>query len=316
MNAPVSPDVISQPFGRALVDLGREQDNVLVLVGDLGRWTDTAPFAQAFPFRYLQMGMSEQNMMGVAAGLARTGFVPFVVGYGVFCVRRCFDQLAMNVALDRRNVKVVGFLPGITARFTTHQAIEDLALVRALPNMVVIDPGDATELIQATRAIATHPGPVYMRGLQGQVPVVFDPHTFRFQIGKAVRLRVGNDVGIISTGLMTEPALKASDELGRQGIRAAVLHMGTLKPLDTHAVLEMAGSVRALVTAENHTIIGGLAGAVAETLARAGVGRPLEPVGISDSFPPGGPLSYLAERLGLTPAGIATAANRALSRAR
>lgn len=307
-----SPQTIAQPFGQALRALGEQRADIVVLAGDLGRWTDIGAFTQAFPERYFELGMAEQNMTGVAAGLSRTGYVPFIAGYGVFSTRRVFDQLANNIALDRANVKIMGFLPGLTTPFTTHQAIDDLAMVRALPNMVVIDPADAVELQQAVYAIADYTGPVYMRGLRGNVPVLFDEQHFRFALGKAQLLRAGEEVALVSTGLMLVPTLEAARLLAEQGISAAVLHVSTLKPFDTPALLEMAGQVKGIVTVENHTVIGGLAGVVAETLARAGVPCRLEPVGVPDRFADGGPFDYLTARYGLTAPGIVQAARRIL----
>ncbi len=306
-------EYIHKPFGQALHAVGESRADVVVLAGDLGRWTDSDAFIQAFPERFFEMGMAEQNMTGVAAGLARTGHVPFIAGYGVFSTRRAFDQLANNIALDRANVKVMGFLPGLTTPFTTHQAIEDLAITRALPNMVVIDPGDAVELMQAIHAVAAYEGPVYMRSPRGQVPAIFAANKLHFEIGKAQLIYEGHDVALVSTGLMLEPVLMAARILAEQGVSAAVLHMSTLKPFDSEALLNLAGQVRGVVTAENHSIIGGLAGVVAETLARAGTPCRLEPVGLPDIFAAGGPFEYLTQRHHMTTHDIVQAAIRVLA---
>ena len=207
---------VDAPFGQALVALGARRPEVVGLTADLGKYTDILPFRDAFPERFFNIGMAEQNLVAVAAGLARTGKVPFATTYGVFATRRAYDFIAIAVAHSRLNVKIVAGLPGLTTGYGgTHQAIEDLALMRMVPGLVVIDPCDATDIAQATEAIAAYDGPVYMRLLRGKVPVVLDPAGYRFAIGKAVRLRGGKDVGIISTGLMTERALDAAGDARR-----------------------------------------------------------------------------------------------------
>ena len=234
-------------------------------------------------------------------GLARTGKIPFATTYGVFATRRAYDFIAIAVAHSHLNVKIVAGLPGLTTGYGgTHQAIEDLALVRMIPGLVVIDPCDATDIAQATAAIAEHDGPVYMRLLRGKVPVVLDPSTYRFAIGKAVRLRPGKDVGIIATGLMTERALDAAKALSKRGIDAGILHVPTIKPFDADAVAEFAASVDRVVTAENHVIVGGLASLVAEALFERGISRPLTRIGIPDRYIQCGSVPHLQSLYGLT----------------
>ena len=216
--------------------------------------------------------MAEQNLVGVAAGLARTGFVPFCTTYCVFATRRAYDFIAIGCALSRTNVNIIAGLPGLTTGYGgTHQGIEDLALMRVMPNLTVIDPCDATELAQATAAIADYDGPVYMRLLRGRVPVVLDPATYRFKIGQARRLREGGDVALISTGLMTQRTLEAAAQLLSEGISATVLHQSTLKPFDAEAVVSLLGKTPVVVTAENHTTTSGLASAVADAAVDAGL---------------------------------------------
>lgn len=327
--------VVDAPFARALLRVAEARPEVVGLSADLSKYTDIGPFAEAYPERFFQMGMAEANMMGVAGGLARVGYVPFVTTYGVFATRRAYDQVAMSIALGRANVKIVAYLPGLTTPGgPTHQAIEDLSLMRALPNMVVIDPADALELEQAVEAIAEYDGPVYLRGLRGTVPTILSAD-YQFEIGRARLLRdgadvgsagssagqgaaVGNsgetaDVGLVSTGIMTERALAVADLLGAEGVRAAVLHASTLKPFDGEALLSLARRARVLVSVENGTVVGGLAGAVAETLARAGNAPPLLPLGVQDEFPVAGSLDFLLEQYRLTPAHIAKAATAALA---
>jgi transketolase len=266
-------------------------------------------FAERFPERFIQVGMAEQNLVGVAAGLARTGFIPFATTYCVFATRRAYDFIAMGAALGKANVKIIAGLPGLTTGYGgTHQGIEDLALMRALPNLVVIDPCDATELAQAIQAIAVHDGPVYMRLLRGQVPIVLDPTHYQFELGKAQLLREGDDVAIISTGLMTARALDAAVQLAQQGVAASVLHVSTIKPFDRDAVLSVVHRVKAVVTAENHIITGGLGSAVADTVVDAGLSIRLKRIGIPDCFCESGSIPYLVKRYRLDAESIAGAA--------
>ena len=297
------------PFGEALVRLGEQDDRVVGLSADLAKYTDIHLFARRFPGRFFQVGMAEQNLIGIAAGLARTGFVPFATTYCVFATRRAYDFIAIGAALGRANVKIIAGLPGLTTGYGgTHQGIEDLALMRAVPNLTVIDPCDATEIEQAVPAIAGHDGPVYMRLLRGEVPVVLDRETHRFEVGKASLLRDGTDVAILSTGLMTGRALEAAKALDARGIRAAVLHVATLKPFDREAVLSLVARVPQIVTAENHLVTGGLASAVADAAVDAGVQLRLRRVGIPDCFCESGSIPYLVKRYGLGADDIAAAA--------
>jgi transketolase len=292
---------VEAPFGAALVALGAERPEVVGLTADLGKYTDILPFRDAFPNRFFNVGMAEQNLVAIAAGLARTGKVPFATTYGVFATRRAYDYVAIAVAHSRLNVKIVAGLPGLTTGYGgTHQAIEDLALMRMVPGLTVIDPCDATDIAAATAAIADHDGPVYMRLLRGKVPVVLDPSGYRFRIGKAVALRAGKDVGIVSTGLMTERALDAAAILASRGIDAAVLHVPTIKPFDGDAVAELAVSVDRLVTVENHVASGGLATLTTEALYARAVVRPLIRIGLPDRFVECGAVPHLQEKYGLT----------------
>jgi transketolase len=292
---------VEAPFGQALVVLGRRRSEIVGLTADLGKYTDILPFSDAFPDRFFNVGMAEQNLVAIAAGLARTGKVPFATTYGVFATRRAYDFIAIAVAHSRLNVKIVAGLPGLTTGYGgTHQAIEDLALMRMVPGLVVIDPCDATDIQQATAAIADYEGPVYMRLLRGKVPVVLDPDSYRFRIGKATRLRSGNDVGIISTGLMTERALDAAATLAPRGIGAGVLHVPTIKPFDGEAVAEFAASVDRIVTAENHVTVGGLASLVVEALFERGIAKPVTRIGLPDRFIECGSVPHLQSVYGLT----------------
>ncbi len=301
------------PFGHALIAAGEADPRLLGLTADLGTYTDMHVFAERFPSRFLQIGMAEQNLIGVACGLARTGFVPFCTTYCVFATRRAYDFIAIGAALGKANVKIVAGLPGLTTGYGgTHQGIEDLALMRSIPGLVVIDPADATEMAQATAAAAAHDGPVYLRLLRGQVPAVFDAATHRFAIGRANLLRDGADVALISTGLMTGRAVEAADALARDGARVAVLHVPTLAPFDRAAVLALVARVPRVVTAENHVVSGGLASAIADAIVDAGLAVKLRRIGIPDTFCASGSIPYLVERYRMRAVDIADAARMLL----
>jgi transketolase len=292
---------VQAPFGTALRALGHVRADVVGLTADLAKYTDVLPFAEAFPARFFNVGMAEQNMIAMAAGLAKTGLVPYCTTYGVFATRRAYDFVAIACAHSRLKVRIFAGLPGLTTSYGgTHQAIEDLALMRAVPGLTVIDPCDATEMMQLVPAIVDVDGPVYVRLVRGTVPVVLDPARYRFEVGKARRLREGRDVGLVSTGFMTDRALQAAERLAAQGIDAAVLHASTLKPFDAEAVVELAGSVTRLVTIENHVVSGGLGTAVAETLVDHRVRQPLTRLGLPDQWLECGSVASLQDKYGLT----------------
>ncbi|MEZ5782278.1 MAG: transketolase C-terminal domain-containing protein [Rhizobiaceae bacterium] len=291
---------VDAPFGHALARLAADNPAIVGLTADLGKYTDIHPFRDAFPNRFFNVGMAEQNLVAVAAGLARSGKTVFATTYGVFASRRAYDFVAIACAHSNLDVKIVAGLPGLTTGYGgTHQAIEDLALMRMIPNLVVIDPCDAVELQSATEAIAAYKGSVYMRLPRGQVPVVLH-EGYRFEIGKAQHLRQGGTVGIVSTGMMTERALDAAAALGESGVSVAVLHVPTIKPFDARAVVAFAAGVEHLVTAENHVVSGGLGSLVAETLFNAGVARPLTRIGLPDRFIECGAVPTLQARYGLS----------------
>src|SRR3954466_5097111 len=219
------------PFGHALVELARHRPEVIGMTADLGKYTDMHIFAKEFPDRYYQMGMAEQLLFGAASGLAAEGFTPFATTYAVFASRRAYDFIHQTIAEENRNVKIACALPGLTSGYgPSHQATEDLALFRAMPNMTVIDPCDAHEIEQVVPAMAAHRGPVYMRLLRGQVPVVLDEYGYNFQIGKANLIRDGKDILIISSGIMTMRALEAAKALVDDRVDVGVLHVPTIKP--------------------------------------------------------------------------------------
>jgi len=307
-------EVVLKPYGQALLELARRRPEIVCLGADLTRQTETDIFRDALPERFINSGMAEANMIGIAGGLARAGHVVFVNTFGVFCTRRCFDQIAMSIAYPKLNVKIVGFMPGLSSPGgPSHQAIEDVALMRSLPNMTVVDPADATEIRQAVAAIADHPGPVYMRLKRGETPVIFDDD-HRLDIKRA-QILMGNgpsDVCLVASGMMLPATLAAARALETNSVSATVINAPVIKPLDAATIVAAARSSRLLLTAENHTIIGGLGSAVAEAVAESGLGVPLRRVGISDVFAESGSREFLFPRYGLSTQNIIDVAWRGL----
>lgn len=297
-------DTVTAPFGHALVDLAKSDERIVGLSADLAKYTDLHIFANAMPDRFYQMGMAEQVLMSAAAGLAREGFIPFATTYAVFASRRAYDFIAMAIAEENLPVKIVCALPGLTTGYgPSHQATEDLAIFRGLPNMTLIDPCDATDVAQMVPAIAAHPGPVYARLLRGKVPSVLTRYKpdYQFQLGRAQMIRDGRDVLVVSTGIMTMRALDAAEVLARDGVDVAVLHVPTIKPLDRDTIIaEAARGGRLVVTAENHTVVGGLGEAVAGTLMQAGITPGFRMIGLPDAFLEAGALPTLHEMYGLS----------------
>ena len=301
-------EAVSAPFGHALVEEAKKNDRIVGLTADLSKYTDLHVFAKAFPDRFFQMGMAEQVMISAAAGMAREGFMPFATTYAVFASRRAYDFIAMAIAEEYLPVKIVCALPGLTTGYgPSHQATEDLAIFRGLPNLTIVDPCDAVDVAEAVPAIAAHEGPVYMRLPRGQVPSVIRRHCpdYRFELGKARLLREGTDVLIVSSGFMTMRALDAAVGMERDGISVAVLHCPTIKPLDVQTILAEAGRPgRLVVTAENHTVIGGLGEAVAGALLTNGVTPAFRMIGLPDQFLDAGALPTLHDRYGISTAAI------------
>ncbi|BAO92092.1 transketolase family protein [Caballeronia cordobensis] len=292
----------SAPFGHALVELARKKSNVIGMTADLGKYTDLHILAKEFPERYYQMGMAEQLLMGAAAGFAHEGAQPFVTTYAVFATRRAYDFIHQTIAEDNLDVKIVAALPGLTTGYgPSHQAAEDLALMRAMPNMTVIDPCDALDIEQMVPAIAAHKGPVYARLLRGNVPAVLDAYDYQFELGRAKLLRDGRDVLIISSGILTMRALETAKALQADNVDVAVLHAPTIKPLDTETIIrEAKRSGRLVVVAENHTTIGGLGEAVATALLTAGVTPTYRQIALPDAFLDAGALPTLHDRYGIS----------------
>jgi transketolase len=310
---PAPYQTVLKPYGRALVELARQRPEIVCLSGDLTRQCEIELFQQEFPGRFIHAGMAEANMIGVAGALARSGLIPFVHTFGVFATRRPLDQIVNAVAYPRLPVRIVGFMPGISSPGgPSHQAIEDVALMRALPGMTVVDVADATETGQAVAAIADQPGPVYLRLKRGEIPVIFPPD-HRLSLAAAQVLTGGSaaggvpdetDVALVASGMMVAPALAAASLLDGSGIRVCVLNVPVIKPLDTQTVLAAAAAARVVVTAENHSVIGGLGSAV---------GRPLRRLGLADTFAEGAlSAPYLLTKYGLTTQHLASAAWAAL----
>ncbi len=305
-----------EAFGKKLVELGRENRDIVVLDGDLSTSSRVVYFAEAFPDRFFQMGIAEQNMVGVAAGMALTGKIPFVSTFAVFASRRAADQVALCVAHCRTNVKIMGAYTGIVSgnNGATHQAVEDLAIMRAMPSMVVLDPADDIEMAQVIQAIVEYDGPVYVRVTRDAWPRV-SPDDYRFEIGKGVQVRAGSDVTLVGTGMMTSQCMEAAETLAASGVQARVLNLACLKPIDVGLLVKAAAETGALVTAENHSMYGGLGGAVAEVLAEHAP-VPMKRVALADCYGECGGNAELLRKYGLAPEFIVEAAREVIGRKR
>lgn len=292
-------ETVLAPFGNELAELGQERPEIVALTADMGRYSDILPFRDAHPDRFFNVGMAEQNLVLMAAGLAKTGRIAYCTTYSVFVTRRAYDFVAIACAHSRANVKIFAGMPGLTNGYgATHQATEDLNMMRGIADLTIIDPCDATELRQVVRAVADIPGTVYVRLLRGNVPVELGPD-YRFVPGKAALLQEGEGVGVISTGYMTARALEAARHAEGRGVRAGVLHVPTIKPFDTRAVLDFAARYDRLVVAENHKTTGGLGTLVTETMFDAGLLRPMTRIGLADSFFECGSQEYLEAKYGV-----------------
>ena len=303
-------------YGETLVELGKENSNIVVLDADLSKSTRTNLFAEAFPDRHFNLGIAEANMISTAAGLATCGKIPFASTFAVFASGRVWDQVRMSVCYPELNVNIVATHGGITVGEdgASHQANEDIAIMRALPNMSVIVPADGVEAKKAVRAIAGYSGPVYMRLGRSAVPVIFD-EDYEFMIGKATVMRPGEDVSIFACGIMTARALEAAEALASEGISVEVINVSTVKPLDVEAILGSVEKTGCAVSAEEHSIVGGLGGAIAETLID-GYPVPMERVGVPDTFTESGKPDELLKKYGMTSADIAGAAKLAIQHKR
>ena len=293
-------EILTKVHARNLVAWAKDKPEVLVLSADLTSSTEVDLFQQAYPDRFLSMGLTEQNMMSFAGGLAREGFTPYIHTFAVFIYRRAYDQIIASVAYPNLRVRLVGFLPGIlTPGGITHQAIEDVSLMRAVPNMTVLEVGDATEIESVLDIAQAVDGPVYIRMLRGEVPRLFDPSN-PFVLNRARHLSSGGDITLISSGICTEEAMRATTVLKEKGVSIHHLHVSTHKPFDDPAILEGCALPRlGVITMENHTIIGGLGSGVAETMAENGVGKKLVRIGLRDVFAHGASRPYLMREYGL-----------------
>ena len=295
--------VQAAPFGKALVSLAAERPDIVGLTADLAKYTDLHLFAEAYPQRFFQMGMAEQLLMAAAGGLAKEGFVPFATTYAAFGTRRAYDFIHQVIAEENLNVKICCALPGLTTGYgPSHQATEDIAMMRGIPDMTIVDPCDALDIEQAVPQIAAHKGPVYMRLLRGGVPLVLDEYDYKFELGKAKLLCEGNDVLIISSGFMTMRSLEVAKGIASDNIGVAVLHCPTIKPLDEAAIIEAVRyRHRLVVVAENHSVVGGLGESVASTLLRHRV-QPagFQFAGLPDAFLDAGALPTLHDRYGVS----------------
>jgi transketolase len=297
-----------EALGKTLVELARENPNIVVLDADLASSTRMVYFAEQFPDRFFQMGIAEQNMMGAAAGMALMGKIPFISSFAVFVSRRACDQVAISIAHSGVNAKIIGAYSGLVSgnNGATHQAMEDVAIMRGIPGMVIVDPADDIEMAQVVRAIVEYRGPVYLRVTRDAWPRV-SPEGYQFEMGKAVQIRGGQDVTLVGSGMMTSQCVEAAGLLIESGIRAGVLHVPTLKPIDIKAIAEAARETGAVVTAENHNIYGGLGSAVAEVLAEHAP-TPMMRVGLHDCYGECGPNSDLMTKYRISPRHIAEAA--------
>ncbi|HEX3031707.1 MAG TPA: transketolase family protein [Bacillota bacterium] len=301
-------------YGKALSKLGAENPNIVVLDADLSKSTKTADFAALYPERFINVGIAEANLMGTAAGLAAAGKIPFASTFAMFAIGRAFEQIRNSIAYTKLNVKIAATHAGLTVGEdgASHQSVEDIALMRSVPNMTVLVPADGPETEACIRAAVQYQGPVYIRLGRPNVPVL-NPEGYQITIGKAVTLREGTDVTLMATGIMVSMALEAAEKLAAEGISARVLNFHTIKPIDAEAITAAAKETGAIITAEEHTILGGLGSGVAE-VAVATHPVPIEMVGIKDTFGESGTPDQLLEKYGLTAEAIYQAAKKAVSR--
>lgn len=274
---------LREAYGRALVEIGKENPDVVVLEADLGKSTMTCYFEETFPQRFFEMGIAEANMTSFAAGLALTGKIPFTNSFAVFAAGRSYDQIRQSICLPNINVKIVGSSAGLSdyGDGSTHQTVEDIAIMRAIPNLTVLVPADAVETRKMTRAIAAHKGPVYLRITRSELPNIF-PENEEFVIGKPYQLRDGKDIVVFANGAMVAAALKAAEMAQADGLSVRVVNVSSLKPVDEAALLALGRGMRGIVTAEEHSLIGGLASVISFVFRAEGL--PIECVGINDKF--------------------------------
>ncbi|NLY30990.1 MAG: transketolase family protein [Firmicutes bacterium] len=291
---------LRQRFGKALRDLGRKNQDIYVLTADLSGSTCASFFGDEFPERFLNVGIAEQNMVGIAAGMASCGKYPYVHTFGVFAIQRAFDQICSSVAYSNLPVRIVCTHTGLSTGLdgATHQSISDIAAMRAVPNMTIISPADALEAELALKALERHPGPVYFRLTREERERIL-PEDYSFELGRAVQLADGDDAAVLATGIMVPRALAASRLLKEHGFNVRVINFSSLKPFDTDMVLQAARETKLLVTAEDHSIYGGLGAAVAETVTEAGLATPIVRLGVPDVFGESATGDELLDKYGL-----------------
>lgn len=306
---------IRDVYGETLAQLGRENPDVVALDADVGSSSKSIVFGKEFPARYFNVGVAEANMVAMAAGLATAGKIPFANTFAAFMVLRAADPVRSLVAYTGLNVKLAGTYAGLSDSYdgASHHAIADMAFMRALPNMTVVSVSDPVEAELATRAAAAFKGPVYLRLSRAEVPVVLDKATYRFEIGRGVTLVEGSDLTIVATGYMLVKALEAAETLAARGVKARVVNMHTIKPIDKELLIACARDTGAIVTAEEHSVFGGLGGVVSEVLAKH-CPVPLEFVGVEDTFTESGDYEKLLVKYGLSAANIVAKAERVLRR--
>lgn len=292
-------------YGKALVELGAQYPNLVVLDADLAAATKTSMFQQAYPDRHIDCGIAESNMVGIAAGLATVGKIPFVSSFAMFAAGRAFEQVRNSVGYPRLNVKIGASHAGITVGEdgASHQCNEDIALMRAIPDMVVVCPSDALEAAEATKAAVAYDGPMYLRFGRSPVPIINDRPDYKFELGKGVVLKEGSDLTIVATGICVESALSAAEQLKADGINAKVINIHTIKPLDEDLIVAAAKETGKIVTVEEHSVIGGLGSAVCDVLSEKAPTRVLK-IGINDVFGESGSAQILVEKYGLDGKGV------------
>lgn len=305
---------VRQVMAAGLVEAARKDDRIVVLDADLMSCHSTKCFLEAFPERFINVGIAEANLIGVAAGMAAFGKIPFAFSFAPFATRRCYDQIFISVAYSKLPVKIVGSDPGVMAEANggTHMPFEDMSIMRAIPKMVCFEPTDATMLAKALPQIIDYPGAVYIRMFRKKAEKIYDD-SLDFKLGKAVTLKEGKDVTLVASGIMVGRALKAAEELAAEGITAKVVNVHTWKPIDEDAIVESVKATGAVVTCENHSTYGGLGSAVAEVVVEK-CPAPMEFIGVKNSFGEVGKEAYLSEKFGLTVADIVAAAKKAIAR--
>ena len=307
-------EIVAKVHARNLVKWAQKRPEVLVLSADLTSSSEIDLFRDAYPERFFSMGIAEQNMLSFAGGLAREGFKPFIHTFAVFIYRRAYDQIAMSVAYPNLPVTMIGFLPGVmTPGGASHQAIEDISVMRSLPNMTILECGDATDVESVLDAADQVNGPVYVRMLRGEIPRLF-PQSKPLQFNRARLLSQGTDIALFSSGICTEEALRAVQVLQKQGVSINHMHISTLKPFDDPAVMEAVAEAKyGVITMENHSIIGGLGTILAEKIAEVGLGRKLVRLGIKDVFLHGASKAYLMKEYGLEAMALIAAIEKLLN---